>query len=481
MSEQQKFEDYLGNTLSSIKEGFDPGEKVIGEVVDITNNEVFVDINYTSDGIIKADEFPKEDFEKLSIGDKVTAYYVGYVNGETILSVKMTGSVTNAELQNAYDAGIPVEGKVTEERKGGYGVTVAGEKGFCPYSQIDIRRQDPENYVGKTFTFKISEYKGNNLVVSRRKLLEAEQQKKLEEIKDFIREGDLASGIITKVMDFGAFVEVSGAFEGLIPISELAWWHVEDPTEIVKEGDKVKVKVLKIDWEKDRHSFSLRETMPSPWDYLEERYQEGKKYSGKVTKLMPFGAFVELEKGLEGLVHISKLGTGRRINHPKEVLKEGEQIEFFIDSINTEDKRISLSMEGLAGLVGVEGDAEDLPEGFDPNAEVCVDAEIAGIVDGIKVFGVFVKVNSEQSGLLHISKINLEKASSNPYRALSDNFKIGSLVNVVVEKIEDGKISLTLKETLEKEADMKKNARDYKDSNANGLGNLGGLFDGIDL
>jgi len=254
------------------------------------------------------------------------------------------------ELEEAFRSGIPVEGRVVSEIKGGFEVVVAGQRGFCPYSQMDIRRvEDPADYLDKAYQFKIIEFtgQGHNIILSARALLEEERERQRETLRETLEEGARISGTVTSIRDFGAFVDIGG-IDGLIPISELAWGQVDRVEDILSRDQQVEVVIRKLDWDNDRISLSLRETTESPWDSAARKYPEGSIHQGRVSRLAAFGAFITLEPGLDGLLHISKLGAGRRINHPREVLEVGQNITVRIDGMEADKKRISLAPEDAA-------------------------------------------------------------------------------------------------------------------------------------
>jgi small subunit ribosomal protein S1 len=246
---------------------------------------------------------------------------------------------------------VPVEGVVEKEIKGGYEIRLGGtSRAFCPYSQIALRRvENPEALIGTRLTFQISEYaeNGRNIIVSRRSLLEEEQRRLKEEAQAGISEGMTVTGTITSVQDYGAFVDIGG-LEGLIPVSEIAWSRVKDVREVLTVGQQLKVVIKTIDKEKERISLSIKDTLADPWEQVSDKYPEGSFHSGTVARLDTFGAFITLADGVDGLLHISKLGSGKRINHPREVVKEGEQIEVKIESIDRANRRISLALAGPA-------------------------------------------------------------------------------------------------------------------------------------
>ncbi len=477
----ENFADLFNASMKELREGFNPGEKVEGTVVVVGKNSVFIDVGATSEGFINIDELKNKEGEvTVKEGDRISAYFVSAKNGFEF-TVKMSSDAAASHLEEIYEAGIPVEGKVMGERNGGYTVKIGGQEAFCPYSQIDMRRGEPGQYIGEKFSFIITELKGRNFVVSRRKIMEKEAVDKIKDLQYNLVEDEIVTGTVSRIMDFGAFVDLGG-MDGLIPISELAWWRVEDVSEIVSVGDKVSVKIIKLDWANDRISLSLKQAGGDPWDEVTENYSIGTRYDGTITRLAPFGAFVQLERGIEGLVHISKLGAGRRINHPKEVVEEGQDVDVLVENIDLENRRISLSMEES---YGTEVAAEEAPEAVATQAGVAFElvregAVIAGRVESVREFGVFIKLNPEQTGLLHASKADIG-GSPNRYRTLSKKFEIGSNVEVVVETIDGDRIGLALKETLDKENAEGAVQGDFTDKGGEAFGGLGGLFDGLEL
>jgi small subunit ribosomal protein S1 len=278
-------------------------------------------------------------------------------------TTRMDGSAGgNRQLEDAWQGGIPVQGLVEKEIKGGYEVKIGGSRAFCPFSQTGLRRDEgPELFIGKQLQFRITEYRenGRSIVVSRRVLLDEERQAKREAAWDTIREGEIVSGTVASLRDFGAFVDLGG-IEGLIPMSELGWKRVKDAAEVLSAGQQVKVLVKRVDREAGKISLSLRDTLADPWETASLQFSEGAYVMGTVSRLANFGAFVTLADGIDGLIPISRLGGGKRINHPREILKEGEEIEVKVESVDRASRKISLSL-GAAGRA-VEQEANELAE-----------------------------------------------------------------------------------------------------------------------
>jgi small subunit ribosomal protein S1 len=335
------------------KKRLSPGEKTSAVVVDVTQDSIFLDVGEKSEGFIDRKELEDETGNvTVQAGDTLEVYFLSAARNEMLFTTKIGGgSTSQAHLEEAYRSGIPLEGFVKKEIKGGFEVTVAKSiRAFCPFSQMDIKRiSDPEEYIEQHMLFRITEYKenGRNIILSRRVILEEEREEKREVLKETLLEGQTVKGIITSIQKFGAFVDIEG-IEGLIPISEIGWSRIENIQEILTEGQTVEVVIMKLDWENDRYSFSLKQALPDPWETVSQKLPVGSFHSGTVVRLAKFGAFVNLAEGIDGLIHISKLGGGRRINHPKEVLEEGQNVDVKIEDIDTEQKRLSLTLGGEA-------------------------------------------------------------------------------------------------------------------------------------
>jgi small subunit ribosomal protein S1 len=368
---------------------------VEGTVVSIGKEWVFVDIGAKSEAAVPREELIDSEGElSVGVGDPLTAYVVSRRGDEFILSVKMTSAASEDVIRGAAESGAPVEGLVVGQRKGGYTVRIFGRDAFCPFSQMDVRPGgDPDGYIDQRFTFRIIEYseRGRNLVLSRRKILEEELAERRAQLRETLEVGDVVEGEVIKLMDFGAFVDIGG-IEGLIPMSEMAWYRVADSSEVLSQGDRLRVKVIDLDWDRNRFALSRKRTLEDPWSRAGETYFEGKKHKGLVTRLADFGAFVQLEPGVEGLIHISNLGMGRRINHPKEAVGEGEEVEVTVLSVDGEARRIGLALDVVAT-----GQAE--------TAELRKGNLVTGTVDSVVDFGVFVSLPGGKTGLLHVSEI----------------------------------------------------------------------------
>ena len=325
-----------------------PGQKITATIAGISGESIFLDTGGKSEGILDASELPNDNDENpAALGDKLEVYFLKAKNGAQLFTISI-GSGKNAEhLEEACRSGIPVEGLVKEEIKGGFEITLGGSiRAFCPYSQMGLRRVEDAaaEYIEKRMNFLITRFEenGRNIVVSARAILEEEREKLRDALKETLEEGQTISGVITSIREFGAFVDIGGV-DGLVPISEIGWSRVENINDYYAVDQKVSVVVKKLDWDNNRISLSIKETLEDPWEQTVAKLSDGDIITGTVVRLAQFGAFVTLEPGVDGLLHISKLGKGRRINHPREVLEEGQEIEVKVESIDIVEKRISLA------------------------------------------------------------------------------------------------------------------------------------------
>jgi len=320
------------------------GDVIKGPVISIGKEAVFIDAGGKAEGVLdRAQVSDAEGKLLVKVGDTIEARVVDDAGGVLTLRVKIgRGPEARAELLQAHELGLPVDGTVTEVVKGGVSVDVAGVRGFCPASQMDARFvEDLKVYIGQKLQFRITRYEPRNLVLSRRALLEEANEKRAVETRKRLEPGAVLRGKVVGFKPYGAFVDIGG-LEGMLHVSELGHSRVERPEDMLQLGQELDVAVLKVDGE--RVSLSLKALASDPWNDATARLTEGQRIQGTVTRLQPFGAFVEVAPGVEGLVHLSELGAGRRINHPREVVSVGQQVETVVLGIDHERKRLSLSM-----------------------------------------------------------------------------------------------------------------------------------------
>lgn len=346
MSEEGSFADMFEQSMVG-KTQLEPGQKIDARVLQIGNEWIFLDVGQKGEGVLDARELLDEEGKlTVSVGDRVSAYFMSRKDGELRFTTRLGGgSSGTAQLEEAWRSEIPVEGRVEKEIKGGYEIKLPGNvRAFCPFSQLGVRRQeDSADVVGTTLAFRITQFseQGRNIVVSRRVILDEERQLQRAELMKTLKEGMVVSGTITNIRDFGAFIDIGG-LEGLLPISEISYARVDKIEDLLHIGQQLDVAVKKCDWEKERFSFSLRDTLANPWTTVESRYPVGSTHTGTVSRLAQFGAFITLGEGIDGLMHISKIAGDQRIKHPQDVLKLGQSLQVSIEKINLEEKRISL-------------------------------------------------------------------------------------------------------------------------------------------
>ena len=327
----------------------EPGQMVEAMIVKITAEWIFLDLGGKGEGYLDRKELVDEAGNlTVKEGDTVRAYFQSSANNEMHFTTKIgSGPGKQTQIEDAWNNHVPVEGNVAKEVKGGFEIKIGGSvRAFCPFSQMGIRREEQQaDYIGRSFAFNIIEYgeDGRNIVLSRKAILEDERQDKMSALKGSLKEGMKISGKVTSIQKFGAFVDIGG-IEGLLPVSEIAWSRTEKVSDVLSAGQTVEVIIKKLDWEQNRFSFSLKDALPDPWAAAADSYPVGSYHTGTVSRLAPFGAFVTMREGLDGLIHISKLGAGRRLSHPREVLKEGQAVEVQIESVDRASRKISLAL-----------------------------------------------------------------------------------------------------------------------------------------
>ena len=415
------------------------GEIVRGRVLKIDDKEVTVDVGFKSEGVIPVEEFP--DLEGVKVGDEIEVFLEKTENqdGLVVLSKQRADFVKVWDrVKTAADNGELVEGRLMRKIKGGVVVDLYGVEAFLPGSQIALRQvQNVDSLIGQLMEFKIIKLnkRRRNIVVSRRSVLEEHRAKQKNEIIQELAKDQLREGVVKNITDFGAFVDLGG-IDGLLHITDMSWGRVSHPSELVSIGDKVRVKVLSFDPEKERISLGMKQLTPYPWEDVDKRYTVGQRAKGKVVSITDYGAFVELEKGIEGLVHISEMSWTRHVRHPSKVVAIGDQIEAMILKIDKENEKISL------GLKQIEPDPWlTLDERFP------IGTRLTGKVRNLTNFGAFVEIEEGIDGLVHISDMSWTRRVVHP----SEVLKKGDKVDVVVLSIDKDarRISLGLKQVSE--------------------------------
>jgi small subunit ribosomal protein S1 len=350
VSEQE--EDFAAMFEASVKaKQFKRGQTVDGTIVSIGPKVAFVNIGGKGEAEIDVAELKDHEGDiDVSVGDRISAMVVSTSGGIVLSRKGVRNTATQRELEDAYQAGLAVEGKVVQEVKGGYEVRIARERAFCPISQIDIlRTTDPSVHIGKTYAFNIIEYKegGKNVVVSRRRQLEQEQRANAAAIRKSIVPGAVMTGRVVSVPDFGAFVDLGGGIQGLLHVSEMSWTRVNNPNEVVAIGDQITVRVLRVDEATEKISLGLRQLQDDPWTTAAQKFPVGQVRTGRVTRLADFGAFVELEPGFTGLLPFAESGIDRGMDMRK-AFPVGSEIEVAILEVDSQARRIRLSKRAVA-------------------------------------------------------------------------------------------------------------------------------------
>ncbi len=460
-AELMKKDDFVPTRLQ-------PGAKVRGKVVSISEDLVYVDLGGKTEAVVDLGEFVDGNGERrVSEGDDIEAFFVSVRDGVRKLTTLVHGysTVQLAALRTAYEDGQPVTGEVKREVKGGFEVSVGGVRCFCPFSQIDLKGgREGGIYLGQTFSFKILEFKeeGRNVILSRRVLLDEQKQVRIEELKNRLSVGMDVTGQVSSIQNFGAFVDMGGV-DGLIPLSEFSWSKTDRPQDVLSLGQEITARIISLDWENNRVTLSLKALQPDPWQNTAERYKVGAQVEGTVARLAPFGAFISLEPGVDGLVHISNLGAGRRINNPREVVEVGQKVECYILAVDPSKRRISLSMEQKR-----EREKVKLP---------AVGETVHGVVEKVMPFGVFLKGTDGFTGLIPQSESGTPRGSD-----LSRAFAVGASLQAVVLDVDEerGKVTLSRKAAVEKteheEYDRFRESQRQEAKVTNGIGSFGELL-----
>jgi len=434
--EEKSFAELLESYSFNMKDDLQIGDKITAKIISIGKNTVFIDTGTKLDGTVeRAELLDDEGNMPFSEGDEIELYVVALDEHEIRLSKAISGRGGFDILNDAFKNAIPVEGKITETRKGGFNVDLLQRRAFCPMSQIDVKYvETPEVYVGQTYEFLITqlEENGRNIVVSRRKLLAQAMEKEKKVFFSKLKKGDILKGKVIKLMPYGAFVELIPGVEGMVHISELSWSRVEKIEENVRPDDTLTVKVIDIaDGDKKNQkkiSLSTRQLDSDPWDTVSEKVRPGDKVIGKVTRCMKFGVFVEIVPGIEGLVHISEMSYVKRVINPEDVIAPGEKVSVLVKELDAKGRRISLSIRDAQG---------------DPWLEVSDKFSVGQVVKGTlekkEKFGYFVLLAPGITGLLPKSKIS---GAEKP--GLIEQLKVGDSIVVAVEGIHPGERKITL-------------------------------------
>ncbi|MBI5593353.1 MAG: 30S ribosomal protein S1 [Deltaproteobacteria bacterium] len=425
----QEASEGMDNLMEMYEESFKrfaEGEVVTGRIISVDKDHVLVDIGYKSEGQIRIHEFRDENGNiVVKTGDSVEVMVEWWddENEVVILSKEKAAKVKVwDDIKKAHDNDEVIQGIILARVKGGFSVDV-GVQAFLPGSQADLRPiRNLDEMVGKTFNFKVLKYnrKRSNIVLSRRALLEQERETKRSATLTTIHEGKILSGTVKNLTEYGVFVDLGGV-DGLLHITDISWGRVKHPSELFKVGDEITVKVLNLDVEKERVSLGMKQLTQDPWIAAVEKYPIGARISGKVVSLTDYGAFVELEEGIEGLIHVSEMSWTRKVRHPSKIVSIGDMVDAVVLDIKPENRRISLGMKQIA------------PNPWDVISEKYpVGTTIEGKIKNITDFGIFIGIDEGIDGLVHISDISWTKRIKHP----SEIYKKGDVIQAIVLDIE---------------------------------------------
>ncbi len=421
----QSMEDLMAMYEESLKQ-FEEGEVVIGTIISVDRDHVLVDVGYKSEGQIPIHEFKDENGKiDVNLNDQVEVMIEVWDEDEerVILSKEKAAKVKVWEaIKDIHDADGTIEGVVTNRVKGGFSVDV-GVQAFLPGSQADLRPiRNLDEMVGKSFDFKVLKFnrKRNNIVLSRRAILESERESKRAATLASIEEGSVLEGVVKNITEYGIFVDLGGV-DGLLHITDISWGRVKHPSELYNIGDTINVKVLSFDKENERVSLGMKQLVPDPWTTAQENYPVGTRVNGKVVSLTDYGAFVEVEEGIEGLIHVSEMSWTRKVRHPSKVVTAGEIVEAIVLDIRPENRRISLGMKQIT------------PNPWEMISEKYpIGSTIEGKIKNITDFGIFIGIDDDIDGLVHISDISWIKRIKHP----SEMYQKGDVVQAKVLDID---------------------------------------------
>ncbi|MCM8789893.1 MAG: 30S ribosomal protein S1 [Candidatus Omnitrophica bacterium] len=427
---RSELEQFYNQSIKIIREG----DVVLGKIVAIKQNEVFIDVGFKSEGIIPITEFRKDE---LVLGKELEFFVDSIENdaGIIVLSREKAMRIQGWDkIVKFSKTGELIEGRPVKKVKGGFLVDVMGAEGFLPSSLSAFKNIPEKDIMFKTFSFKI--VKVNNLrrsiILSRKEAVEKEKEIARDKIWQELKVGSIVSGTVKAITDFGAFIDLGGV-NGLLHITDMSWSKIAHPSEIVAIGDKIEVVILNLDREAGKISLGLKQRLPDPWQDIETKYSVGSKFKGKVVNIVPYGVFVELEKGIEGLIHVSELSWTKRVNNPNELFAIGDIIEVQVISIDKESRRISLSLKQLETNPWLEAEAK-YPVG----------TKVSGRVRGFTDYGAFIELDSNLEGMIHVSDLSWTRRINHPQDVLKKGQKIEAVVLSVDSK--NRRISLGLKQ-----------------------------------
>jgi small subunit ribosomal protein S1 len=446
-------EDFATMFEASIQaKRFERGQTIEGTIVAIGKEVAFVNVGGKGEALLEIDELKNADGAlEVAVGDRIQAMVVSNEGGLTLSRKLARGAASQRQLEDAFHAGLPVEGKVERVVKGGYEVRIGGQRGFCPLSQIDTARTAaPEEHQGQVYAFRIIELKegGKNLVVSRRALLEEEQKADAVEVRRKIVAGAVLSGRVASVREYGAFVDLGAGVQGLLHVSEMAWSRVKDPSQLFSPGQEITVQVLRVDEDGQKIALGLKQLSADPWSTVPASYAVGQVRAGRVTRLAEFGAFVELEPGVEGLAHASTFPPTGRAGGWSRSVPVGTTGSFEVLSLDPEKKRIGLALVQ-------DGAARGAVAGAAPSA-IAPGARVTGKIERHETFGVFVFLAPGRTALMPLSETGLAWGAD-----VAKALPVGSDVEVIVLEADPSGRRLRVSRKAVESAAEAEELRDY--------------------
>src|ERR1700750_3452699 len=466
-----QMQDLLAKSMRDFKEG----SIVKGRILEIRSREVLVDIGYKSEGIIPSAEF--DNIDTLEVGDEVDVLLERLENDEgmVILSKEKAAYRQNwRKIVGVFQGDAIIKGKVKSVVKGGLMVNI-GVEAFLPASQIDVvPPKDLQQFVGNAYDFKIVKLNDDrkNVVLSRREVIEQERSEKRQKFMEGVNVGDRVTGTVKNITDFGAFIDLDG-MDGLLHVTDMTWGRLGHPNELLKVGQQLEVVVLDINKEKERVSLGLKQTQKNPWDQIEERFPAGQRVKGKITNLVPYGAFVEIEEGVEGLIHVSELSWTKRIMRPSDVLTQGQEVEAVVLGVNKEEQKISLGLRQLEP-----NPWDEIEKKFE------IGSRVKGHIRNMTAYGAFVELEEGIDGMIHVSDLSWTRKINHPSEILKKNDDVEAIV-IDIDKTNE-RIGLGIKQLADdpwKEIDQKYKIGDLVQGKVTKLASFGAfvqLQDDID-
>ncbi|WP_237559947.1 30S ribosomal protein S1 [Desulfohalovibrio reitneri] len=435
---ESALEDYLNADFGELEEG----SIVRGEIVRVGKDHVLVDVNFKSEGQLSVSEFTDgEGNVTVEVGDQVDVFVLNKNESEGTITLSRERAKRMKlfdKLEEVQEREEIITGKIVRRVKGGYTVDLDGIEAFLPGSHVDLRPvPDMDALVGQEFEFRVLKInrRRSNVIVSRRVLLEEQREEMRKQLLETIDEGQVVEGKVKNITEYGVFVDLGG-LDGLLHITDMSWKRIKHPKEMVSLGDELELKILSFDRDSNKVSLGMKQLVPDPWENIAEKYPEGARFTGKVTNLVDYGAFVELEPGVEGLVHISEMSWTRKLRHPSQMVSAGEEVEVVILGVDQDKKRISLGMKQVK------------PNPWDVVAEKYPEGTILeGAVKNITEFGLFIGIEDGIDGLIHVSDISWTKKIRHP----SEMYQVGDTVQAKVLTVdkENEKFTLGIKQLHE--------------------------------